>query len=84
MHAAWWGYFDVVKILVEAGADINARNHRWNTALHFAYEEKRTDIVKYLESHGAASMENKIGLRPEDFLKELKIEEDAADDECED
>ena len=27
MEAAWWGETDVVKILLENGADINAKNN---------------------------------------------------------
>ena len=45
MHASWWGHINVVKLLIESGADLNQRNGRWNTALHFAYEEKHEDIV---------------------------------------
>ena len=55
---------------------MNQRNGRWNTALHFAYEEKHEDIVKLLVEAGAASMKNKIGIIPEDFLKVLKEDDD--------
>jgi hypothetical protein len=79
MHAAWWGHLDCVQLLVENGADINARNHRWNTALHFAYEEKHDAIIALLETHGAASMENKIGLVPADFKKAVELEDDDED-----
>ena len=38
MHATWPGHLEVVKLLVEGKADVNFRNLKRNTALHFAYE----------------------------------------------
>jgi hypothetical protein len=84
MHAAWWGHLNVVTLLIQYRCDINQRNGRWNTALHFAYEEQHHDIAKALVDAGAASMKNKIGIVPEDFLKKLDDDVDNEDEENED
>lgn len=47
------GHFDMVKQLVEAGADINAEDVSGETALYHANYNKHTEIVDYLLDHGA-------------------------------
>ncbi len=84
MHAAWWGHLKIVEILVKSGADLDLRNGRWNTALHFAYEEKHEEIIKFLVDAGAASMKNKIGIVPKDFLKTMEDDEDEEENDDED
>jgi ankyrin repeat protein len=44
---------DVIKLFVEAGADIDAINDLGNTALHYAAQTGATRIVEYLASKGA-------------------------------
>jgi ankyrin repeat protein len=44
---------EVVKLLVEAGADINRRCEHGRTALHMASAWGHLDVVKYLVEHGA-------------------------------
>ena len=70
-------------LLIQYRCDINQRNSRWNTALHFAYEEQHHDIAKALVDAGAASMKNKIGIVPEDFLNKLDddVDNDDVDNE---
>lgn len=51
--AALCGDYDVVTSLVEAGADINARDELGRTALMVAVDETYSGIVKYLLEHGA-------------------------------
>lgn len=56
MDASEFGNFDVVKFLVEHGANINAvatSNGKVFTALTLASERKHSDIEKYLLEHGA-------------------------------
>lgn len=43
-------YFEIIKLLVEAGADVNADN---GYALRISSEKKRDDVVKYLIEQGA-------------------------------
>jgi len=46
------GDFNMVKKLVEGGADINLPNPQKETSLHYAFYHKMTDIAKYLLSKG--------------------------------
>jgi ankyrin repeat protein len=61
MNAAEGGYLDIVKYLVSRGADVHARIFterydgagEWRTALSQATKNRRTEVIKYLESLGA-------------------------------
>jgi uncharacterized protein len=44
---------DVIKLFVEAGADVDAINDLGNTALHYAAQTGATRVVEYLASKGA-------------------------------
>ena len=44
---------EAVKILVEAGADVNAKNEADFTALHGAAFKGLNEIIEYLVAHGA-------------------------------
>ena len=44
---------DVVKELIRAGADINAKNKDGNTALHFALKNGNIDVSRFLVKKGA-------------------------------
>jgi len=48
-----YGYTDIVKALIEAGADINVRNNYGNTALMLSSWYGSIDIVKTLIEAGA-------------------------------
>ena len=47
------GYFDIAKLLVEQGANLNARSKTGITALMFACAEKQEKVAKYLIDSGA-------------------------------
>jgi len=50
-HAAWSGSLDTVKVLVEAGADLNAKDSLWNgSPLGWAEYGNRIAIAEYLKS----------------------------------
>jgi len=51
--AASTGMTDVVKLLVESGAKVNAKNMEWETPLHLAAECGAEELVTYLISMGA-------------------------------
>ncbi|KAF5333032.1 hypothetical protein D9758_017227 [Tetrapyrgos nigripes] len=51
--AAENGYFHIVKVLVENGADVNAKGGHYGFALQAAGGEGHLDIVKYLVEKGA-------------------------------
>ena len=53
MVAADMGNLEAVKLLLEKGADINIRDNGGKTALMFASEKGRSEIIKLLKTHGA-------------------------------
>jgi len=66
--AAWKGHVEVVKVLIDAGADINAKSqndHYGDTALHAASHGNQKDVVKLLIERGAnLNSKNTIGRTP--------------------
>ncbi len=53
MNAAAFGDIEMVKALLERGADVNARNNEGVTALTFAQEAGKSDIIELLKKHSA-------------------------------
>ena len=53
MLAALMGHADTVKLLLESGAEMNARDSAEYTALSLAKAHKKSDVVKILEKAGA-------------------------------
>jgi ankyrin repeat protein len=51
--AAAGGHNDVVRILLENGADVNAQTDRFGSALQAACQEGQVDVVRLLIEHGA-------------------------------
>ncbi|MCP4647305.1 MAG: ankyrin repeat domain-containing protein [bacterium] len=51
MKAAYWGLEEIVKLLVEAGADINAQDEKGETALDMS--RTRAKVVEFLKTKGA-------------------------------
>lgn len=45
--------FPIVKLLIELGVDVNARDDGGYTALWGAIDDNKLEILQYLESHGA-------------------------------
>ena len=65
MKAAKYGHFDLVKMLLEKGAQINKRNRHGNTALMFAVQNNQTEIVKQLLEAGSdINDKNILGYTP--------------------
>ncbi|MDX1975016.1 MAG: S8 family serine peptidase [Rickettsiales bacterium] len=58
IRAARAGNMDMVKFLVENGANINAQNNRWETALISSYNAGKFDVAKYLIAQNAADPYN--------------------------
>lgn len=48
MVACWWGYLDVVKVLVGRGANLSATNMHGLTAFDIANERRHHGILEYL------------------------------------
>jgi ankyrin repeat protein len=53
MAASEYGHTEIVKLLLEAGADVNARHWDDATALDFALEKGHTEIITLLKEAGA-------------------------------
>ncbi|KAI8514592.1 Unconventional myosin-XVI [Branchiostoma belcheri] len=51
--ASWYGQTGVVKLLIQHGADVGARDEDGETALHWASRNGQTGVVKLLIQHGA-------------------------------
>jgi len=54
LYASRYGNFELVRLLVDRGADINARNREGNTALSIAQAAGNTQISNYLIESGAS------------------------------
>ena len=53
-YASWHGHFEVAKLLLANGANINARTKLWNWApLHYASDKGHLEMVKFFLENGA-------------------------------
>jgi serine/threonine-protein phosphatase 6 regulatory ankyrin repeat subunit B len=53
MMAAGYGQSDIVKLLLDAGADVNAQDVRGRTASMWAEKKGHTELVELLKKAGA-------------------------------
>jgi len=54
--AAFFGHKEIVKLLIQAGADVNAKEYEYGrTALYYAREEGHEEIVQLLLEAGAVN-----------------------------
>lgn len=51
--AAMNGEFDIAKMLLKHNADVNAKNNKRMTALCYATNDNRQELVELLLAHGA-------------------------------
>jgi hypothetical protein len=56
LYASKWGNLEMVKLLVEKGANINMQAVNGDTALSIARRNNDNDIYSYLTEHGAAEL----------------------------
>ncbi|TAL27901.1 MAG: ankyrin repeat domain-containing protein [Alphaproteobacteria bacterium] len=64
-QAAYWGYFDVVKTLVEYKADLNLKGYELRSALHEAIWKGREEIAAFLVEAGTKTdTQSRMGTTP--------------------
>ena len=62
MHAARDGHTEVVKLLIDNGADLNHKSNHGDTALMYAARDGHTDVVKFLIDNGVdLNHKNNVG-----------------------
>ncbi|XP_074656432.1 oxysterol-binding protein-related protein 1-like isoform X2 [Tubulanus polymorphus] len=72
--AAYFGHYQVAKLLLENGADVNDVNTNGDTALHKAAFSNRVDVVTLLINHSAdVSMINSEGNVPKQITRNPDI-----------
>lgn len=73
---AYWCGLDMVKLLVEHGADVNAAAQDGSTPLMLAAMNEKQDVVDYLLKHGAkAKATDAKGKTALDYAREGKVED---------
>ena len=53
LYAAWYGHVNVVRVLLEGGADVDRANADQDTALHVAAQYGHLDVCRLLLDWGA-------------------------------
>ena len=53
MWAALWGDLELVRLFLVNGADINTQNNNGDTALSFAKQSGRPNVIDLLKAAGA-------------------------------
>ncbi|HEY4310896.1 MAG TPA: ankyrin repeat domain-containing protein [Pirellulales bacterium] len=70
--AAFWGHYDIAKVLIESGADVNALTDRRNTPLHEAAQCGSTRVLRLLLENGAIpDAVGKDGETPLDWCRQM-------------
>ena len=60
LYASKWNNLELVKLLLEHGANINARANDGNTALTMAQTNGNSQMYDYLKEHGAVEIGNSV------------------------
>jgi len=55
--AAYRGHKEIVELLIDAGADVNAKNNSGETPLDMGIQLKQTEIADLLRKHGGKTGE---------------------------
>lgn len=79
MHASSNGYNELVKLLIEFGVDVNAKNNDGRTALMMAVRSDKIETVKTLINAGA-----KVNIKDDDGETALSMAYEFSDEEMED
>lgn len=72
-EAAFWGRYKIAKMLIDAGADVNALSEAKISPLHDAARMSNVRIARLLLEHGARiDCQDKSGQTPLDWCRELR------------
>jgi len=52
-EVSYYGALEIVRLLLERGADVEAKKNDGKTALQYAAQEGHDEIVKLLREHGS-------------------------------
>jgi ankyrin repeat protein len=73
--AAFWGRYEIARLLIDAGADVNALTDRQSTPLHDAARLRNVKIARFLLEKGAKpDARDKDNKTPLDWCRESKSE----------
>ena len=76
LHTFWYCYKDVIKAMVKAGYNINARNQNGDTVLHYVMKNKGSEMAVYLIKKGAdANIANEKQVTPAQIAVEKGMDE---------
>lgn len=76
LHTFWYCYKDVIKAMVKAGYDINARNRNGDTVLHYVMKNKGSEMAVYLIKKGAdVNIANEKQVTPAQIAVEKGLDE---------
>lgn len=59
IHSAINGNLELIKLLVENGADVDAKDHNGWTAMKWAIEQGHSDVIQFLRSKSSPSENNR-------------------------
>ena len=71
------GYFEIIKALIDNGANLNLKDRNgntplWNAVMKFRGEEENKEIIKYLVSKGSSLIiKNNHGVSPTDIINRI-------------
>jgi ankyrin repeat protein len=54
-EASWYGYLDMIRLLLEHGANVEATNNNRRTPLHLATQNGQLAAVQLLVEHGSTA-----------------------------
>lgn len=76
LHTFWYCYKDVIKAMVKAGYNINARNQNGDTVLHYVLKNKGSEMAVYLIKKGAdVNIANEKQVTPAQIAVENGLDE---------
>ena len=60
------GHLDIVRLLVERGANVNNESLGGEAAIHDAWENDHVEVVRYLAEHGSVHLDDVANMLPQD------------------